>query len=198
MRIAAIVDDADDAAARTLTLAALAAQERPADAVIVAEGRAGGASRNRAAGTCDAQAFLFLRAGDVPFPRALGRLALALEVNPLAAAAYAQAAIAGDPPTLGTSDFWDQERLWYGNTIAGPFLVTRTAFTLVGGFADLTLPGAEDYDFWCCCVERGLSAVFVPQILSHCAAAPPAAGEPVRAVLASRHPWLARRAAPTP
>ena len=56
-------------------------------------------------------------------------------------------------------------RFAQSNYIDAMALVAKDAWAEVGGYTHIQ-HGWEDYDFWCCCAERGMWGVFVPEILA--------------------------------
>ena len=145
-------------------------------------------------------AFVFvLDADNALRPRALGRLLEAARDAP-AEIAYSQIEFHGDQVGLGLSDVWSRERLRRGPYIDAMALVSRAAWRTVGGYSHIE-GGWEDYDFWCKVAERGLSALFVPEVLcryrvhgtSMLRTETASALDPIRVELTVRHPWIALR-----
>ena len=56
-------------------------------------------------------------------------------------------------------------RFAQSNYIDAMALVAKDAWAEVGGYTHIQ-HGWEDYDFWCCCAERGMWGVYVPEILA--------------------------------
>jgi glycosyltransferase involved in cell wall biosynthesis len=56
-------------------------------------------------------------------------------------------------------------RLAHSNYIDAMALVAKAAWSAVGGYTHIQ-HGWEDYDFWCCCVERGIWGIHIPKVLA--------------------------------
>ena len=134
-----------------------------------------GAARNAGLAAARAPLCLLLDAGQALYPRGLGVLTDALDVDPGAAFAYPDPG--GDrgarplcrgrrrlpPELLGVGGAAARR----GNYIHAPVLVRTDVLRAVGGFsADDALCGFEDYDLWCRIADRGGRGVLVPQVLA--------------------------------
>ena len=150
-----------------------------------------GAARNAGLAAARAPLCLLLDAGHALYPRGLGVLADALDVDPGAAFAYPIQEVIGEPDRFAEAggDYllsflgWEAQRLRRGNYIHAPVLVRTDVLRAVGGVsADDALRGFEDYDLWCRIADRGGRGVLVPQVLAR-------RSESGRSeVLASMHP----------
>ena len=153
-------------------------------------------TRNTAFARASADYVMVLDADNGLFPRAIGRL-LESAVDADAALAYSQAALFGDVQTPGYADVWTPERFRRANYVDAMALVSKAAWAQVGGYQHLE-HGWEDFDFWCCFVEAGLTGVFVPELLCryrvHGGSMLRTRTDPGRdgviAQLSYRHPWL--------
>ena len=150
-----------------------------------------GAARNAGLAAARAPLCLLLDAGHALYPRGLGVLADALDVDPGAAFAYPIQEVIGEPDRFAEAggDYllsflgWDAQRLRRGNYIHAPVLVRTDVLRAAGGVsADDALYGFEDYDLWCRIADRGGRGVLVPQVLAR----RPESGR--SGVLASIHP----------
>lgn len=115
-----------------------------------------------------------------------------------APAVYAIAELFGDVKGLGPADIFDRTRLKRGNYIDAMALVSRAAWAEVGGYANYSTMGWEDYDMWLTFAERDMPLVFIPEILcryrthntsmQHTMTIP--AGGNLHIEISSRHPWI--------
>ena len=71
-----------------------------------------------------------------------------------AAFAYTKIQCFGDQDHLIGTDAFSQMRFAQSNYVDAMALVAKWAWVAVGGYTHIQ-HGWEDYDFWCCCVERG-------------------------------------------
>jgi glycosyltransferase involved in cell wall biosynthesis/SAM-dependent methyltransferase len=82
-----------------------------------------------------------------------------------AAFAYTKIQCFGDQDhVIGTGTF-SQMQFAQANYIDAMALIAKWAWAEVGGYTHIQ-HGWEDYDFWCCCVERGIWGIHVPEILA--------------------------------
>ena len=120
-----------------------------------------------------AEYVLVLEPGQELFVQSLSRLVDALDNDPSSPVAFGMMA---DP---NSGELWnalplEPERLARRAYLCAPFLVRRATLAEIGDFAeDPALSGYEYHDFWCRVVERGMTAVLVPQILGTGAAPRP-------------------------
>jgi hypothetical protein len=107
------------------------------------------------------------------YPTALERLKAALDDDPEAAFAYSILATfaAGRPQNLVSSREWDPALFRYGNYIDNMSMLRASAVRSVGGW-DPALPNWEDFHLWVRFAERGLHAVFLPEMLCWYRASP--------------------------
>jgi glycosyltransferase involved in cell wall biosynthesis/SAM-dependent methyltransferase len=82
-----------------------------------------------------------------------------------AAFAYTKIQCFGDHDHLIGMDAFSQMRFAQSNYVDAMALVAKWAWAAVGGYTHIQ-HGWEDYDFWCCCVERGIWGVHVPEVLA--------------------------------
>ena len=82
-----------------------------------------------------------------------------------AAFAYTKIQCFGDHDHLIGTNAFSQMRFSQANYIDAMALVAKWAWAAVGGYTHIQ-HGWEDYDFWCCCVERGIWGVHVPEVLA--------------------------------
>ena len=127
------------------------------------------AARNLAVGHARGEYIFVLDADNAVYPRALERLAQALDDDPGAAFAYG---IIEKFDARGSFDLvswapWSPERLAYGNYIDAMAMIRRSALERAGGYAtDDRLHGLEDLALWCAFAQLGLRGVSVPEILA--------------------------------
>ena len=141
--------------------------ERFAEARVVRHHRNQGPSMSRNSGIAHThEPFLFMLDADNRIrPPALSRLLEGVRHSG-AAFAYSQLCLFGEQEGIGQGDIWDPSRLAQGNYIDAMAMLRREALLAVGGYAALAEDGqVEDYDLWCRFVERGLSGVFLPELL---------------------------------
>ena len=194
-----LVDDASD---RDDSLAVAEAwlaahKNRFARALLVRHVRNEGlaAARNTAFTLARADRIFVLDADNVLYPAALAKLDRALRFSGRAAA-YSQLELFGAASGLGLADVWHPRFFEIGNYVDAMALIARDTWTRVGGYT--ALHGWEDYDFWCKCVEAGLGAVFVPEVLcryrvhasSMLRTESQAAYPELHPAMTLRHPWL--------
>ena len=82
-----------------------------------------------------------------------------------AAFAYTKIQCFGDHDHLIGTQAFSQMLFAQANYIDAMALVAKSAWAAVGGYTHIQ-HGWEDYDFWCCCVERGIWGVHVPEVLA--------------------------------
>ena len=153
-------------------------------------------ARNTAFEQARAEAVFVLDADNVLYPRAIARLLEAMEDSG-AAVAYSQLEWFGAVSRLGYADVWDGELFKPANYVDAMALVSRDAWSTIGGYRHLDI-GWEDFEFWCRCVEQGLEGVFVPEVLCryriHAASMLRTETDPRTLRIATRlmslHPWL--------
>jgi glycosyltransferase involved in cell wall biosynthesis len=130
------------------------------------------------------------------YPRALGRLFGAIEHREFDAA-YTQIELFGDQSGLGYADIWSKGFFRPGNYVDAMALISRRSWRQVGGYTHIE-GGWEDFDFWCKFVDRGMRALYVPEILcryrvhgsSMLRTDTVAATAKLKIELTMRHPWL--------
>ncbi len=129
-----------------------------------------GPSAARMAGVHETTApyLFFLDADDFLAPDALSTLAGVLDAEPEAVAAW------GDSITFGETTIRSQKNdsidpwlLSYVNVLPSAAAFRRTELLEVGGFAEKTVPGHEDWDLWMALAERGYQGIHVPAIIGH-------------------------------
>jgi len=153
------------------------------------------ATRNTAFTRSLAATVFVLDADNALFPTAIAKLARALRVSGRAAA-YSQLQYFDAAVGLGLADLWHRRFFEIGNYVDAMALIRRTTWEQVGGYAPLH--GWEDYDFWCTCIDRGLEALFVPEVLcryrvhadSMLRTESQAAYPELHPAMTLRHPWL--------
>ncbi|MBV9829072.1 MAG: glycosyltransferase family 2 protein [Alphaproteobacteria bacterium] len=119
-------------------------------------------SRNTAFAHARSEYVFVIDSDNAIYPRAVSRLYEVAKGEGFAGA-YSQLEIFDAARGLGSADIWRQEWLRRGNYIDAMALVSKSAWTKVGGYSDRQ--GWEDYDLWCKFIEEGLTAAFVPEIL---------------------------------
>lgn len=122
------------------------------------------ATRNTSLARATSEFVFVLDADNLLYPRCLESLLGALAASERAFA-YPIIEQFGDARGLQGCDGWNPGRLAQGNYVDAMALLRRRAWELVGGYRSMRVSGWEDYDFWCRCVEAGLSGVLVPEIL---------------------------------
>lgn len=153
------------------------------------------AARNTAFARSRSRSVFVLDADNSLFPTALAKLQRALEGSGLGAA-YAQLVHFDGATGLGLADIWHPAFFARGNYVDAMALIRRETWAQVGGYAPLS--GWEDYDFWCKCIEAGIEAVFVPELLcryrvhqdSMLRTETESMYASLRVALLLRHPWL--------
>ncbi|WAX98156.1 glycosyltransferase family A protein (plasmid) [Aminobacter sp. NyZ550] len=120
-------------------------------------------TRNTACNYAKAPYVFILDADNEIYPRALARLKEALD-DTGGGAAYSQLEFFGDLKRIGDGDIWRKETFINGNYVDAMALVRKDVIQQVGGYTHIE-GGWEDYDFWCKLIERGIDAVFVPELL---------------------------------
>jgi glycosyltransferase involved in cell wall biosynthesis len=163
-----VIDDAstDDGPARAVDVLTRY-QARFVSARVVRQIRNQGLSMARNAGLAwSSERLVFMLDADNRLrPPALLRLLEAIETSG-AAFAYSQLRMFGDSDGLGVAGPWDPKRLRNGNYIDAMAMIRRDALLAADGYAVLADDhGWEDYDLWCRFAERGLSGVFLPEVL---------------------------------
>ncbi|MGK7867593.1 glycosyltransferase family 2 protein [Falsiroseomonas sp. E2-1-a20] len=153
-------------------------------------------ARNTAFSQARASHVFVIDADNEIYPRAIGRLQQAANDSG-AAATYSQLEVYGNRRGIGLADVWQPNRLRHGNYIDAMALVSRQAWSDVGGYTHLE-GGWEDYDFWCKFIEHGYEALFVPEILcryrvhstSMLRTETSTSYEALFSQMTFRHPWL--------
>jgi glycosyltransferase involved in cell wall biosynthesis len=100
---------------------------------------------------------------------------------------------------MGTSS-WSVELLSKGNYVDAMALLRKATWRRIGGYNRMNVGGWEDYDFWCKCVEAGITGLFIPELLARyrqhrtsmlaTETERGANSQRVRAEMMERHPWL--------
>lgn len=115
-----------------------------------------GLARNAGIAATSARYILPLDADDALEPAMLERAADALDADPAAGFAYADALFFGEDVRHYRTGPFDRTRLAFNNTLMAHSLIRRDALLAVGGYAGRdTLDGFEDWDLWLGLVERG-------------------------------------------
>jgi glycosyltransferase involved in cell wall biosynthesis len=107
---------------------------------------------------------LVLDADNELFPRCASAC-LAVAQSSKADAVASLIEVFGEDRGIMGSDAWDPARLLRGNYVDAMALVRRDAWSQVGGYRRMVLPGWEDYDFWLKCAEQGLHVGHLTEIL---------------------------------
>jgi glycosyltransferase involved in cell wall biosynthesis len=123
-------------------------------------------ARNVALERASAPLFFVLDADNMIYPRCLERLAAALAADRTSVFAYPVIEAFGDSPGLMGTSTWSRDRLASGNYIDAMALIRTRRLRTVGGYAQMSVPGWEDYDLWCRFATRGWTGVRVPEILA--------------------------------
>lgn len=121
-------------------------------------------SRNVAFDHAETDHVFVLDADNEIYPLAIERLNSACN-NARAQAAYSLIEVFGDQAGIGESFVWDPTRFARHNYVDAMALIRKDAWEKAGGYALFSTSGWEDYDLWCSFIDRGMEAVFVPQIL---------------------------------
>lgn len=121
------------------------------------------ASRNTAIDRSSAENIFILDADNEIFPTAISKL-YACMARTNADAVYSQIVEFGSRSGIGAADIWDVERMYQGNYVDVMAMIKKSAWRSVDGFTHIE-EGWEDYDFWLKFIDKGLDAVFLPEIL---------------------------------
>jgi hypothetical protein len=112
-----------------------------------------------------AERVFILDADNLIYPRALQKLAAALDRSPDADFSYGIIAKLGQAGLLSHMP-WDVERLTESNYIDAMAMIRRSVWTENGEYdAFFSLRGWEDYEFWLRLAAKGLWAEFVPEFV---------------------------------
>jgi glycosyltransferase involved in cell wall biosynthesis len=122
------------------------------------------ATRNTAIEHTTSEYIFVLDADNAIYPRCLESLRDALDGNSLAFA-YSIIEQFGEVRSIIGCDGWSPVKLVHGNYVDAMALIRRDTWKRVGGYRKMRVPGWEDYDLWCRCVEANLAGVLVPEIL---------------------------------
>jgi len=130
------------------------------------------------------------------YPRALARLFALVEHREFDAA-YSQLEFFGNQSGLGYADVWSKTSFRTGNYVDAMALISKRSWHQAGGYTHLE-GGWEDFDFWCKFVDRGMRAVYVPEVLcryrvhgaSMLRTDTIVATDRLKVELTMRHPWL--------
>ena len=123
-------------------------------------------ARNVALEHASAPLFFVLDADNMIYPRCLERLASALAADRSSVFAYPVIEMFGDSSGLMGTPTWSRDRLAGGNYIDAMALIRTGRLRTLGGYAQMSVPGWEDYDLWCRLATRGWTGVRVPEILA--------------------------------
>lgn len=123
-------------------------------------------ARNLALEHASAPLFFVLDADNMIYPRCLERLASALAADRRSVFAYPVIETFGDSSGLMGTPTWSRDRLAGGNYIDAMALIRTGRLRRLGGYAQMSVPGWEDYDLWCRLATRGWTGVRVPEILA--------------------------------
>lgn len=153
-------------------------------------------ARNSAFRYASADYIFVLDADNEIMPRCIDKLHSVLGSSKHGAA-YTQMELFGEEKGIGCADIWDPKSLKLANYIDAMSLVSRWAWEAVGGYTHIE-GGWEDYDFWCKFVDKRISCIFVPEILSRyrvreksmLRTETPAMLESIKCEMNYRHPWL--------
>jgi hypothetical protein len=83
-----------------------------------------------------------------------------------AAFAYPALQQFGDKGAVFNNQPYSPGSLVTGNYIDAMALIAKWAWAAAGGYTQAPVSGWEDYDFWCCFAELGLSGEHVPEVLA--------------------------------
>jgi glycosyltransferase involved in cell wall biosynthesis len=155
----------DDGSNDGTTVPALQALEAAGRIRLVQQANAGpGAAMNAGTAAATTPYVFFCGADDLLDPRALGRLADALEAAPGAGFALGWLQYFGDLEFVYETPAWNPWVVLYTNKWPGCFLVRRELVAGVGGFRRT---GYEDWDLFMALAEHGASGVLVPEVVYH-------------------------------
>ena len=126
--------------------------------------RGAAAARNTAIEHVTSEYVFVLDADNEIYPRCLESLRRALDTEHQAFA-YSIIEQFGDVRSIVGNEGWSPARIAQGNYVDAMALLRRDTWERVGGYRPARVPGWEDYDFWCRCVEANLAGVLVPEIL---------------------------------
>lgn len=130
------------------------------------------------------------------YPRALSRLLEPVRHREFDAA-YTQLEFFGNQSGLGYADVWSKGSFRTGNYVDAMALISKRSWMQAGGYSHLE-GGWEDFDFWCKFVDRGMRAIYIPEILcryrvhgaSMLRTDTIVATDRLKIELTMRHPWL--------
>ena len=123
-----------------------------------------GQSRNSAVHFTTGSKVFVLDSDNIIFPTCIERHAEVLDRND-AQLAYCAFERFGSEKHIGYADFWDKDKLKFGNYIDAMAMYSKEAWTSVGGYSYFDVMGWEDYDLWCKFMDRGYKGIFIPEIL---------------------------------
>ena len=154
------------------------------------------ATRNTGFEVVRTELVFVLDADNELYPRALCRLYEAVITSP-AYAAYSQIELFGEQKGIGQADVWNRDRMRLGNYVDAMALISVQAWQEVGGYDHID-GGWEDFDFWCKMIEKGITAVFVAEVLcryrvhklSMLRTFTDVATSQLKIDMVLRHPWL--------
>lgn len=98
-------------------------------------------------------------------PKCLGNL-LSKITQTCADAAHPSRLRFGNDHAMCPAEPWMPDRLLFGNYIDAMALIKKAAWAYCGGYKNRDVAGWEDYELWCCMIERGMWSVDVPEAVA--------------------------------
>jgi glycosyltransferase involved in cell wall biosynthesis len=159
-------------------------------------------TRNTAVSFCGTELFFPLDPDNVLLPDCIEKC-LALLDDTGAAFTYPTIVWFGEKTGKAEAHDYDPALFQSGNYIDAMALVRKACWVAVGGYTRLTIPGWEDYEFWCKLAEKGFFGARVPDVtakyrvhatsmINSVTGLPENKSQVIRE-LNSLHPWLGLR-----
>jgi glycosyltransferase involved in cell wall biosynthesis len=156
-------------------------------------------TRNIAVSFCDTEFFFPLDPDNLLLPDCIEKC-LALLDDSGAAFAYPTIVWFGDKTGTAEARDYDPALFQSGNYIDAMAMVRKACWVAVGGYTRLSIPGWEDYEFWCKLAEKGFFGARVPDVtakyrvhatsmINSVTGVPENKSQVIREIT-SLHPWL--------
>jgi glycosyltransferase involved in cell wall biosynthesis len=156
-------------------------------------------TRNIAVSFCDTEFFFPLDPDNLLLPDCIEKC-LALLDDSGAAFAYPTIVWFGDKTGTAEARDYDPALFQSWNYIDAMAMVRKACWVAVGGYTRLSIPGWEDYEFWCKLAEKGFFGARVPDVtakyrvhatsmINSVTGVPENKSQVIREIT-SLHPWL--------